>query len=372
MKIVEVINLPWWNASAEYCISLSKTLSNRGHGIIVICEKDTPAHKKAIETGLEIDTLLTFKQRHILKDLLNIRKAFRGRYRDVQIVNVHTANAQSLFVIARLLFRLDFKLIKTRIDARKIKPHLLNRLSYRALEGVIVTNKKELEDIKSFAGISLNRIKVIHGSVDAEYFRPVEQKGIKRQKFNIPVTSLVVGNIARRSPIKGHDVFFKSAHLINTEIKNVFFVVAGVDDTISIDKLKNMAESAGVLDKTLFLGFVKDINELLECLDIGVVSSLGSENHSRITLEYMACGVPVVGSDVGAVGELIENGKTGFVVKPFDFVGLAEAVIRLLKKKEMHELFSYNARNMIEERYSSKTFAEKTEQFYAEVLSWKT
>ncbi len=371
MKIIEVINVPWWNAAAEYCITITDALSKRGHRTIIVCEKDTPSCRKALQLNLQAETMLSFKPLHFISDLFTIKRAFRTIYNDVQIVNVHTAQAQTIFVVAKLLFNLRFRLIRTRVDSRKIKHHPLNKLSYASLSGIIVSNKADQNEVLSFVKIPSNRVKIIHAGVDINRFKPLNGKSEKRKNFLIPADALVVGNIARRSPVKGHDVFFKAAQLIHEEIKNVFFVTAGVDDTVVLEALKDMAGKAGITDKTLFLDYVDDIEGLINCLDVGVVSSVGSENHSRITLEYMACGVPVVGSDVGNVGELIDHGKTGFVIPKGDFVALADAVIKLLKGKETRELFSYNAHKLASLQFSTNSFAESTELFYTEVIGRK-
>ncbi|MGB9735568.1 MAG: glycosyltransferase family 4 protein [bacterium] len=371
MKIIEVINIPWWNAAAEYCITLANALSDRGHDVTVLCEKDTPSYKKAIELKLQVETMISFKPLHFLSDLFTIKRAFRTFYHDVQIVNVHTAPAQSLFVMAKFLFKLRYRLIRTRIDLRKIKHYPFNRFSYKSLDGIIVTNKQDKNELLSFTHLPETRIKIIHAGVDTERFKPHNKKQYNRSKFNIAHDALVVGHIARRSPVKGHDVFFKAAQLINNEIRNVLFVTAGVDDTVSLEQLKDMAKRAGVTDKTLILDFVDNVEELINCFDVGVVSSIGSEKHSRITLEYMACGVPVVGSNVGNIPELIEDMKTGFIVKPGDFVAIADAVVRLLKDKELREIYAYNARKHVEQRFSISSFVQLTEMFYLETIGRK-
>ncbi len=371
MKVVEVINVPWWNAAAEYCITIANALSKRGHDVIVVCEKNTPSYKKALELNLQVESMLSFKPLHFFSDLFTIKRSFRTVYNDVQVVNVHTAHTQTLFVISKVLFGLRYKLIRTRVDSRRIKPYPFNKFSYKIMSGIIVANKPDQEAVQSFTELPENRVKIIHAGVDTGRFKRNSSKSENRSKFNIPSDAYVIGNIARRSPVKGHDVFFKAAQLIHSDVENTFFVTAGVDDTVSAEDLKTMAQQAGVLERTLFLGYVDNVEELIACLDIGVVSSVGSEKHSRITLEYMACGTPVVGSNVGDISELIEDRKTGFVVKPGDFVAMADAVIRLLKDKELREVFGYNARKLVEQQFSLDSFAESTELFYMGVIGWK-
>lgn len=371
VNIIEVINVPWWNAAAQYCITITDALMQRGHRAAVIAGQETPSYQKAVALNIPVDPLVNFSPIHFLGDLMSIKNAFRTVYHDVQIVNVHTAPAQTLFVLARALFDLRYRLIRTRVDARGIKQHPFNKYSYRGLDGIIVANNADREELLSFTGLAGHRVKIIHAGVDTGRFRHTGGTEENRQKYGLPSGVPVVGNIARRSPVKGHDVFFKAAHLIHNEVPDAVFVTAGVDDTVSLEALREMARQAGVLEKTVFLNYVDTVEELINCLDVGVVSSVGSENHSRITLEYMACGVPVVGSQVGDIAELIDDRKTGFVVRPGDFVAMADAVVRLLKDRELRGVFGYTARRLVEQRFSIDTFAELTELFYLDVLRRK-
>lgn len=268
MKVVEVVNIRWWNAAAEYCITVANALSKRGHDVIVICEKDTPSYEKALNLGLQVETMLHFKPLSFVSDLLTIKRMFRTIYNDIQIVNVHTAPSQSLFILAKKLFNLRYKIIRTRIDLRKIKHYPLNKLSYKSMDGIIVTNKHDMHELLSFTHLPENKIKIIHAGVDTEKFKKYKNIQELRTKFGIKSGVYVIGNVARRSPVKGHDVFFKSAQIIHNEIKDVMFVTAGVDDTVSIKDLTEMAMQAGVFEKTLILGYVDNIEELINCFDV--------------------------------------------------------------------------------------------------------
>ena len=94
--------------------------------------------------------------------------------------------------------------------------------------------------------------------------------------------------------------------------------------------LQDAAERLSVMDRLRFCGYREDVPELLACMDV-VVHPSETESFGRAIAEAMACGKPVVGFDVGAVGELIDDGRTGILVPPFDPDGLARAVVRLLR-----------------------------------------
>jgi len=100
-------------------------------------------------------------------------------------------------------------------------------------------------------------------------------------------------------------------------------------------------------------------------VDIGVLSSIGSEAISRIVMEYMAMGKPVVSTAVGGLPELIVHGRTGMLVPPEDPSAMAEAIIALSKERERLSRMGALGRRRIEQAFSIEEKAcEMEDAFY--------
>ena len=106
---------------------------------------------------------------------------------------------------------------------------------------------------------------------------------------------------------------------------------------------------------------------MLAPLDIFVMPSR-QEGLGLSILEAQACGVPVVGSKVGGIISLIEDGKTGLLFESQNPQALADAILKLLTDKAMAQEITINARRQIEERFSQKHMVEKTLDVYKSVM----
>ncbi|MFA6749270.1 MAG: glycosyltransferase family 4 protein, partial [Candidatus Riflebacteria bacterium] len=115
-----------------------------------------------------------------------------------------------------------------------------------------------------------------------------------------------------------------------------------------------------------------DIEKVIADIDIGLISSIGSEANTRAGLEYMASGKPVVGTSVGVIPEVIVDKVTGFVVPHSNSKALAEAILKLVQNNAMRQLMGQSSRHRAEQVFSLKRFAQDMEKTYRSLLERKT
>ncbi len=127
------------------------------------------------------------------------------------------------------------------------------------------------------------------------------------------------------------------------------------------------AEELGVRDKVLFLGKHTSVHELLSCSDLFLLPS-ASESFGLVALEAMACGAPVVASNIGGLPEVIEAGTTGYMFDVGDIQGMAEAGVRVLADDDLRASMSEAGRVLAEERFSADRVVPLYEQYYEQVL----
>lgn len=214
-------------------------------------------------------------------------------------------------------------------------------------------------------GVPSHHIRIISRSVDTS-------------KFNIERPSkgahdpLVITMIGRITPLKGHPYFLKAMAQVIRNLPNVKVQLIGD----AAEKRSGYKEELMLLTKRLgisthveFMGNRRDIPQLLSKSDCLVLSTVTQEAFGRVILEAQAAGVPVVATKVGGVSEIIDDGKTGFLVAPKDISAMADAVLRVLKDPELASHFVKEARKKIENRYTLKHMAEATLQVYHEAVS---
>ena len=132
-------------------------------------------------------------------------------------------------------------------------------------------------------------------------------------------------------------------------------------------KAQAAAEEDGVADRVAFLGKQESVAELLSCADLFLLPS-ASEAFGLVALEAMACGVPVVATNVGGVPEVVPQGVAGMLAPVGDIDEMANDAIYLLEDRERWRQYSRAARETAE-KFSSERVIPMYEAHYAEVLA---
>jgi glycosyltransferase involved in cell wall biosynthesis len=230
--------------------------------------------------------------------------------------------------------------------------------------GVIASCRTVRDFYTGGFGMDPDRIPVINGGVDSDFFTAGHPRNTLRESLDLPADGFVFGLIGRFSPVKGHTFFFEAARRVLNVFPDAWFVVAGWDAQFNREIMMEMAEAAGIIERIRFTGRQNDVRDLIASVDAGVIASIGSETVCRIAMEYMAMGVPVVASDTNVIPEVIRHNHTGFIVPAADPEAMAYGMERLLASRERTESLGKNGRETVEREYSLTRFAEKTLEAY--------
>jgi glycosyltransferase involved in cell wall biosynthesis len=173
----------------------------------------------------------------------------------------------------------------------------------------------------------------------------------------------VLGNVANRNPSKGHEWLVRAAALVRAEEPSAVVRILGAKSPpharYEEDFLREANELGLGSDEALRVVDPRDrVPELLPALDVFVLSSVPrSEGMPTVILEAMAAGLPVVATDVGAVAEIVEDGATGFVVPPEQPRAMADAILRLVRDRELRRTMGVEGQGRAFGRYGLETLA---------------
>jgi glycosyltransferase involved in cell wall biosynthesis len=198
-------------------------------------------------------------------------------------------------------------------------------------------------------GIPSAKIEVIQNGVAIHSGRPRSDSNSWRAGLKIPAETKLVGIVAALEPVKTHWVFLEAAQKVLKRFPQTRFVVVG--DGFLRSRLEKKAHALGIADRVLFLGSVTPATEVIQALDIGVLSS-ASEAFPLVLLEYMEAGLPVVSTDSGGPAEIIQNGQSGFIVPVNHPDSMAEKVSYLLKFQEQARQMGRQGRQRVRECFS--------------------
>jgi len=204
---------------------------------------------------------------------------------------------------------------------------------------------------------------VVYNGVDIDKF----QVGYKKNKI------LRVGIIANLLKIKGHQDFLKMAEILNREGKKLSFDVIGddLDGFGAMKELKSYANKQGIAERINFHGYVQNVSAILKEIDI-IVCSSHYETFGRCNIEAMACGKPVVATNVGGIPEIVVDSETGILVPPHSPELLARAVSILIENEELRIKMGLKGRTRVEKYFSTEAHAKSIKKVYYQVIKTKT
>ncbi|OGJ86034.1 MAG: hypothetical protein A2268_03385 [Candidatus Raymondbacteria bacterium RifOxyA12_full_50_37] len=189
-----------------------------------------------------------------------------------------------------------------------------------------------------------------------------------RATLGIAHNAFVIGTVARFEKIKNHATLLKAATLLCD--RKIDFIWVFVGDGVLLPGFKKEAQEAGLLQHMIFTGWRDDIPAILPAFDIFVLASL-NEGMGRVFVEAQACGLPVVGSDVCGIANVVKNNKTGILVKPDDSASIAETIGKLHADPELRKTMGSEALAAIAEEYNVHAMVHGLETLYRDLLMKK-
>ena len=214
---------------------------------------------------------------------------------------------------------------------------------------------------------------VCYQGMDDTLFNGAQRTGGIRARLGLSGDALLVVAVARMIPVKGLDVLLRAAATVLTTGADIHFMIAG--DGPLRDELKAMAAEMPDRERIHFLGALArdEVAGLMADADLfvhpGVVDPQGrAEALGIVVTEAMASGLPCVGSRVGGIPEVIDDGVTGLLVEPGRPSDLATALVTLLNDADQRSRMGRAGRSRAASVFSTSAMARSLAAVYAEVL----
>jgi glycosyltransferase involved in cell wall biosynthesis len=221
------------------------------------------------------------------------------------------------------------------------------------------------EAMRRLGGVP-EKISLINFGIDTRKFSPSEKSEKLRAELGIYDSPTVI-SLRNLNPLYDIESLIKSIPFVLKEVPESKFVIAGRGSEET--KLKELAKSLGVSGNTKFVGFIPndELPQYLTSMNVYVSTALSDAGLSACTAEAMACGLPVIITDVADNKKWVEDGVNGFIVPIKDPKSLAERIIYLLKNEHVRMKFGKISRKIIEERNDYYKEMGKMESIYEEL-----
>lgn len=337
----------------------------------VICFMEGTFYREILKT--EIPSLL-LKQAHRYDMSVIGRLVKLIREERYGIIHAHGARANFIALFLRPFIKMpivttmhsDYKRDFTDSLYKKMFFTELNAVSLRFMDYFIAVSGNFASMLKE-RGFDPDKIYTVYNAIDFDQ----EISFCPREKFlqehNIEAQGrTIVGIIGRLDKVKGHEVFIKAAAQVLKKRKDVIFLLAG--DGPERRNLESLARSLGIRENIYFLGFIKQIESFINCIDINVLSSY-SESFPFAILEGARHYKATVSTAVGGIPDLIRDGETGGLAPSADYVALGEKILLFIenpsKRKEVGEaLYAYAKAN-----FSKESIKKSHLEIYRSIIS---
>jgi glycosyltransferase involved in cell wall biosynthesis len=211
--------------------------------------------------------------------------------------------------------------------------------------------------------------RIVHNGVDVERFVPREASAIRRELGILP-DEPVVGMFASFKHQKNHPLFFSAARRLLETMPRARFLLVGDElyagmhgsDEYKL-RMSRLVDELGIRERCVFLSNRDDVERLYCACDVTVLPSL-FEGTPNVALESMACGVPVIATDVSDNAYIIPDGTAGFLVPLDDVCAMTERIGQLLRDVARRREMGQNARRWVVEEFSTARLAAKTAEVY--------
>ncbi|RMF96762.1 MAG: glycosyltransferase family 1 protein [Candidatus Schekmanbacteria bacterium] len=248
------------------------------------------------------------------------------------------------------------------INALKKKFYIyIDRLTSSFVSEIVSVSNYIKESLVNDYKIAEEKITTIYPAVDFQSLLPDITTSAMKKKLSIPESSLVIGQIGRMTNQKGFEYSILSAKKIISQFNNVYFLFVG--DGELKKRLEEKCISLGIKEKCIFTGFVDNVGNVYQIIDILLMPSL-SEGFPVTLIEAAFFEKPEIAAKVSGIPEFIKDGVNGILIPPADSRALEAAIEKLIRNKDMRIRLGKEAKNRVSELFSPAHMLKKYLNIY--------
>lgn len=409
MKIIYLTNdFPplGWTSAGVLTFNLAKELQTRGHEILVVTTTQDVSKEgsyeyngvrvKAIYTNYNIrwQSYLTLYNLRVISRFEKILEEFRP-----DIVHAQHIHRYISYYCLKIAKKFGAKVFLTSHDAMMInygkwmpknweclykvnvRDHIKNaRKRYNPFRNMMIRHclkyadkifsvSDALKDVLRFNGIK--NIETIHNGLNVKDWQvDLERNRVFKEKYRLQDKKVILFG-GRLSGAKGGDQILKVVALIKKEIDNVVLLVAGERNEY-VKKMEELIKRLDMERNVIFTGWLKgcDLKSAYNSVDVCAVPSVCLDPFPTINLEAMICKKPIVATCFGGSKEAVVNGKTGYIVNPYNIKDMANKIVDLLKNPEKAKKFGEAGYERVKKEFSLNNQANKTVELYSRFISF--
>jgi glycosyltransferase involved in cell wall biosynthesis len=288
------------------------------------------------------------------------------RLSKIDIIHTHGYFASTFGRLAAILARNPVIIthIHTTYFGFKKRNILIERFLSYFTDKIVCVSRSTREFTEKIERIDKNKTCLIYNGSKTENGDIVKTL-IDRASFALTADDLVIISVGSLVAHKGHQSLLNAIKILSKKHKNLRLMIVG--DGPLRSKLEAYAKNLQISSRIVFTGLRKDIFSLLKLSDLFVLPSIEREGLGLALIEAMASGLPLIGTNLGGIPEVIENNVNGILIPPGNSKSLAKAIERLITNQNLRDEMGKQGKRIYKEKFSDKTMIDKIESLYDEL-----
>jgi glycosyltransferase involved in cell wall biosynthesis len=368
MKILQIIDGRCCDSIRAFIVQQNRALTSLGEEVIILdsrgeySSEHMPLTKKDYEWIANISSIAEFPL-----NIFRFSKLVSRLSPDIVVVHQGESHFVAAFGIAKS--RLKIPLVRFRWDNRprqgiSIPAKFVTR---RLTSGIVVPTRKAAVYVST--KLKPPKLDICYPAIDPDYFKPFPPSNRIRDKYKLNGDNIVIGMVGGLGPIKGHRLFIEAAKLISIRYPRVRFLIAGIEGAIKLEHLKILTDKLRICDRFIFISKVEDIRKIYSLCDIGVIATIGYEPISWSVVEFMAMGVPIVGTNINQTNDILTD--IGVLIPPGSPTALAGALEGLIENPSWRADLRLKGLTAVSNYYTIERLGANTKKFFEEIVGGK-
>jgi len=346
-----------WRGGQNQALLLLKGLCQRGYAAELLTVRGSLLAKRARKEGVYVHTISGSWRR--LRAAAQIRKmVVQGRFDLLHVNEAHALTAAWLACVHKGL-----PILFSRRIGFPLQKNWVSKARFRALTR-FVANSEQVAQTLLDAGVPAARISIVNEGVEIPELPSREEREAAREKWRIADGEYLFGCASAFVPEKGQRHLVEALGAIRGKFPQARLLLTGEGETLG--EIKGLVQRLNLRGSVILPGFQTHMREFYAGLDAFLFPS-EFEGLGTALQAAMAYGLPVVSTVRGALGEVVEDGRTAIVAEP-TAEQFAVAMERLLLDRQLREKLGEAGREEIKKRFSADRMVENTLCVYEKVL----
>jgi glycosyltransferase involved in cell wall biosynthesis len=243
-------------------------------------------------------------------------------------------------------------------------------IQFHRCDRIIAGSEKVRKSTLTWFKLNSEKVVTVYNGVDQSVFKPAPTIGrVVRNLYNIKENEKVILFLSHITRQKGIDVAIRAFAEVLRRKSNPKLMIVGDGDYLP--EAKNLVQSLRLEPYVIFIGAVdyEKVADYINAGDILLLPTIRQEGLPLVIIDAMACGKPVIASNIGGNSDALEHGRTGLLTQPGSIEETVKSLERLLDNAEFSRQLAQNALNEVKQRFSKEGMIQGIERILKDVCN---